>query len=603
MAPTFTYHFCSAEKKEIRISGVYPAEPSLVIPARIDGYPVSVIEKKAFSGSEIREVYIEDGITVIEDEAFKSCRKLTAIRLPETLAEVGNHVFENCICLTEISLPASIRKMGNAAFIHCLSLSRVTLADGIQSLGESTFLECCSLEEIKLPDSIRTISFSMFWHCRRLKRVTAGAQTELIGRDAFRGCESLTALSVPSCIRSVGKNAFGGTPLELPDPDGICMINGKIFYSCMGNQKQLQIPDGTTVIAEDACSGNEVLKSIHCPDTLRGIGRQAFKDCRRLEQVRLNPGLSSMEAGAFEGCRKLKDIRLPDTLTILGEKAFLGCVLLERIVIPPRITRIPDYAFKDCESALQIYFAGKVTEIGASAFEYCRSVTHLKLPHTASQLGKCAFYGCSSLSDVSFPETIRVIEEDAFGQCPALTNIRTRKWLPGQGFLGLGNSTDITFLKEDGSVWLTLFYADDWRRFADIPARDRLVHAFLRAPGFIDFESYDTCLDLLKYAEDQIDLALNRLMTPVELSDAARKQYETFLCLHPYKTIDFILKKNLPDAVLLLFDIHFFTEEIITKAIQMAGLADNTPILLLLMEYKNYRFGTAMPDDLFRIDL
>ena len=94
MAVTFTYYFCRADRKELCITGVYPAAPIMTIPAEIDGYPVCAIEKRAFFGSEIQEIYIEDGISVIGDEVFKNCQKLTSIRLPETLTEIGNHVFE-----------------------------------------------------------------------------------------------------------------------------------------------------------------------------------------------------------------------------------------------------------------------------------------------------------------------------------------------------------------------------------------------------------------------------------------------------------------------------------------------------------------------------
>lgn len=589
-------------KKYVKITGIYSRDDELTIPAILDGYQVSVIGKRAFCGTGIKSIDIEDGICSIEDEAFKNCRELIHIRLPGTLSSIGNHVFENCVQLKEITLPAAIAKMGNGTFIRCQSLKQITIQTGIRTLGKSTFLECTSLTEIEIPDSIHTIGFSLFWHCTKLKSVKLGNQTKAIERDAFLGCENLTAISVPSCICSVSRNAFKDTPLEHTDIHGFHMIDHKILLSYTGVQQQLHIPDGTAVIAEDAFCGNKNLRSVICADTLLGIGKKAFQNCDHLSRIQLNSALIRIESSAFEGCKQLKDIHFPDSLTILEDKAFCGCLMLDRIVIPPKISRICDYTFKNCESALQIYFSGNITHIGVSAFEYCKSVTHIRLPKTTSHIGKYAFYGCSALSECSFPKAIERIEEDAFGHCRALTNISTYKWILGPGFLGLGNSTDITFLKEDDSKWVTLFYADDWRRFVDAPGRDKLVHALLHAPEQIDFDTYDTCLSLLIHVEDQIDLALNRLLTPVQLTEKARKYYEQFLCKHPPEVISFVLKKNLPEAISLLYQIDFFTKDTLTKAIDTAGQTGNTQILLLLMDYRSNRFSDTALEDLFRLD-
>lgn len=586
----------------IKLTGAYPHNNEMIIPATVDGHRVTAIGQRAFCGAGIKRLYIEPGILSIEDEAFKNCQELTFVHLPDTLSSIRNHVFENCRKLKEITLPASVTRMGNGTFIRCQALTDVKIENGIRTLGESTFLECDFLTEIELPDSITSIGFSLFWHCKNLSCVQSGKHTLKIERDAFFGCQNLTKVQIPSCIRSVSRNAFKDTPLEVPDSDGFHIVDGKILLSYSGDQQQIHIPEGIVAIAEGAFLDNRDIRSVVCPDTLLGIGKKAFQNCDRLQRIQLHSGLTLIESSAFENCRQLKDIRLPDTLTDLGDRAFCGCQMLGRIVIPPGIARICDYTFKDCEHALQIYFSGKVTQIGNSAFEYCKSVTRIQLPKTVTQIGKYAFYGCSALSDFFFPKDIISIGEDAFGKCDALTSISTHKWFFDQSFLGLGNSTDITFLKDDDSKWVTLFYADDWRRYVDIPGRDKLVHSLLHAPYRIDFATYDTCLPLLTYVEDQIDLALNRLLTPVQLSAVSQKQYEHFLCLHPQETISFFLKKNLSEAVSVLCKTDFFTKETLTQAIDMAGHRGNTRILSLLMDYRNSHISNTALDDLFQLD-
>ena len=58
-------------------------EGELVIPAQIEGLPVTSIEGAAFSSCSLTSVRIPQGVTSIGDTAFLGCDGLTSISIPQ----------------------------------------------------------------------------------------------------------------------------------------------------------------------------------------------------------------------------------------------------------------------------------------------------------------------------------------------------------------------------------------------------------------------------------------------------------------------------------------------------------------------------------------
>ena len=67
------------------------------------------------------------------------------------------------------------------------------------------------------------------------------------------------------------------------------------------------------------------IESIDIPDNITRIGKYAFKNCEKLQNVNLGNSLKSIETEAFSGCTSLRRIFLPDSLTILGQNIFNKC--------------------------------------------------------------------------------------------------------------------------------------------------------------------------------------------------------------------------------------------------------------------------------------
>lgn len=95
------------EKEKVLIIGFQGFAPSLELPYRIEGYPVSAIDRKA----------------------FLSCKSLCSLFLPHSLEEVGDWAFAHCDSLREVSFPGQEVRFGRAVFKDCNSLERIVIRE------------------------------------------------------------------------------------------------------------------------------------------------------------------------------------------------------------------------------------------------------------------------------------------------------------------------------------------------------------------------------------------------------------------------------------------------------------------------------------------
>ena len=168
-----------------------------------------------YNGTDIVIQEKHDGLAVtsIGDNAFKDCKYITSITLPDSVTRIGNEAFSNCQSLTEIKLPASIKSIGNSAFYNCNKLTNITIPNNVTSIGVSAFSDCNSLTSINLPNTLMQISEKMFFSCDKLQSINISGNVKIIDSLAFADCSSLTSVSLPASIESIGENAFSRSAL------------------------------------------------------------------------------------------------------------------------------------------------------------------------------------------------------------------------------------------------------------------------------------------------------------------------------------------------------------------------------------------------------
>lgn len=90
------------------------------------------------------------------------------------------------------------------------------------------------------------------------------------------------------------------------------------------------------------------IESVTFPNTLKEIGKRAFKECYQLSTINFSESITTIGDCAFEKCTKLRKVIIPDNIETLGHECFSKCRVLSDVSIDPIKTRISSYTFKKC---------------------------------------------------------------------------------------------------------------------------------------------------------------------------------------------------------------------------------------------------------------
>lgn len=150
------------------------------------------IGTSAFLGcSSLATVNMQDSlVTSINYMAF-SGTPITAVKLPNTVIEVGYEAFYNCKKLKTATLNQGLSALGYGAFMNCTSLQAIIVPSTVNSVGMNCFAGCTSLIDIAIKNT--TVSSYMFDGCTSLKRIVYPETVLEFGYRSFHGCSSLQA--------------------------------------------------------------------------------------------------------------------------------------------------------------------------------------------------------------------------------------------------------------------------------------------------------------------------------------------------------------------------------------------------------------------------
>ena len=178
------------------------ASGKLVIPAKIEGNPV----------------------TSIGDGAFSWCWRLTTIEVGEgnvNFTEVNGVLFnaEKTVLLTypagkkgaNYTIPDGVTGIGISAFSNSQFLRSITIPDSVTSIGVRAFNRS-GLTSITIPDSVTSIGSVAFNTCRKLTTVTFLGDAPKAGDYIFNG-------ATPTIYRKPEAkgwgDTWGGRPVKL----------------------------------------------------------------------------------------------------------------------------------------------------------------------------------------------------------------------------------------------------------------------------------------------------------------------------------------------------------------------------------------------------
>ena len=386
---------------------------------------------------------IKEGTRIIAEEAFRYCRGLTSVTIPNSVTSIGEGTFYGCRGLTSIIIPNSVTSIGNDAFEGCSGLTSITIPNSVTSIGGSAFRYCYGLTSVVWNAkncSDYNSSFSPI--CSQITSFTFGNEVEYIPEDLCKGMSKLTEMTIPNSVTSIGDKAFSycSSLTSVSIPNSVTSIGNYAFSNC-SSLTSVSIPNSVIYIGDDAfvsCSG---LTSITIPNSVTSIGNYAFASCSSLTSVTIPNSVTSIGKWAFEDCSSLTSVTIPNSVTSIGKEAFYGCSCLTSVTIGNSVTSIGEEAFGDTgiynnnsnwdNGVLYIdnclikaksdvvkgsYTIKKGTRIiGSSAFDGCSSLTSVTIPNSVTSIGEEAFDNFSLKEITVLPTTVPKVDESAFG--------------------------------------------------------------------------------------------------------------------------------------------------------------------------------------------
>ena len=236
--------------------------------------------------------------------------------------------------------------------------------------------------------------------------------------------EDVQHVEIPEGVTIIKENAFRNCHdlQSVTIPDSVTEIGDNAFWGCSGLQS-VTIPDSVTRIGSDAFAFCSAFQSITIPDSVISIGDHAFFDCRALQSVTIPNSVTSIGDGAFWGCYDLQSVVIPDSMTEICADMFVSCHSLQSVTIPDSITVIGHRAFGGCFNLQSVTIPDSVTEIGNGAFEGCDALRSVTIPDSVTKIGGWAFEKCTGLQSVTIPDSVTEIVNSTFWGCSALQSV------------------------------------------------------------------------------------------------------------------------------------------------------------------------------------
>ena len=432
---------------------------------------VTSIGSYAFSGcSSLTGVTIPSGVTRIGSYAFSGCSSLTGVTILDGVKGIDSYAFSGCSSLTSIIIPSSVTSIYGYAFGDCGSLTSVTFSGDAPTIYDPAFKNVTATVYYPADNSTwtgiptayggtltwktygtvasGTCGDNLTWELTDYGVLTisgTGAMYDYPSRNApwYANRSSIQKIVLDSRLTYIGERAFDGCSnlTDVTIPESVTGIGSFAFAFCHG-LTGITLPSGLTTLGSNPFGYCNLLTSITIPETnasFRSVDGVLFnKACTEILSV------PSGKSGSYS---------IPESVTGIGSNAFAGCKNLTDVIIPEGVTSIANAAFYYCSGLAGITIPEGVTSISTAVFEGCSGLTGITIPERVTSIGSYAFSGCSSLTSITIPGSVTSIDRYAFGDCSSLTSITFSGDAPTISSSAFNNVTATVYYPNGNTTW------------------------------------------------------------------------------------------------------------------------------------------------------
>ncbi len=390
--------------------------------------------------SVVRNVVIEDEVTLIANDAFSNFTNVSSISGGENLVSIGTRAFDGTVF-------AKNSYVGGALYFNNIlidvkpSTKELLIAEGTTSVSDGVFSDTYYLEDLWIPSSVKGLKEKTFttegndmriycqadsqpsdwdegwnaynipvqWNVKQIGTSNSYdyfiTNSGTLGLARYNGSSS--EIVIPSSLNGIAVSILGKDVFTVRDSDAeIVSITIPASVIRIDGELSPKYQDGYIVYcaAETAPSG--------WADNWTGEDSEVYWDVRSIvsnseykyyitnsdatvvilkyygtatdltiDKIN-NTDVAAIEDGTFEGKTSLVTVTIGDSVKKIGDRAFRDCYSITSVTIGSAVVSIGDEAFFGCSSLANIFIPSQVKTMGSKAFK---------------ETGSCIFF-CESAS-------------------------------------------------------------------------------------------------------------------------------------------------------------------------------------------------------------
>lgn len=449
--------------------------------------------------AQLRDIILGDGITIIEDAAFRNCA-FTKITLPAQLQQIKGS-FGGCAGLESITFPYTLRNLGSAVFTDCTALQAVYFEGNMPLRGDGfgtgvpndvwprendsfSGLPLAGAENLKIyalrgargwgesfadyADGSGATSRIPFIY--KVSYYTLDEEAEkdnprliLHAPDSFAGLEAgsvseavgVIKAGLPADAGPIVWNSSDNSVAAVDDTGrvtalqaGISAITASLTYDGAVYTGEAEVnATGPEAVFDWSVQrdGTAIINGFR-----DGLSKEQMHWLRIPETI-AGYRVTAIKNGAFADNPDIITVTIPKTVKKIGAAAFSGCIGVGEVTLSEGLEDIGTAAFSST-LIREIVVPQSVTRIEDGAFLKCLDLESavVKSDVLVYPPGTSLFEGCRSLTEVTLAEGITKIGNRSFAGCASLESIKLPASLQALGQYAFSGCTSLKTMELQG---------------------------------------------------------------------------------------------------------------------------------------------------------